>query len=163
MYIFIFMVHLFFCSCSFVWSLGFRNIYSVEKMYIFTFCFSIFFLLLLFSFLGLLCIFKVSVIVCWIVQIKCLVFAQKAKDFETFFGFFSLFSCFCFFSSSSVVFVCFCFNFVSWCFFLSIVSLCLWIMFCWSINICIVQFWNILCSVSNFWSLKIFYRPPKYS
>ena len=56
MYIFIFMVHLFFCSCSFVWSLGFRNIYSVEKMYIFTFCFSIFFLLL-FSFLGLLCIF----------------------------------------------------------------------------------------------------------
>ena len=37
------MIHLFFCSCSFVWSLGFRNIYSVEKMYIFTFCFSIFF------------------------------------------------------------------------------------------------------------------------
>ena len=98
MYIFIFMVHLFFCSCSFVWSLGFRNIYSVEKMYIFTFCFSIFFSSFAFSFSWTtLYFFKMSVIVCWIVQIKCLVFAQRAKDFETFFGFFSLFSCFCFF------------------------------------------------------------------
>ena len=26
-----------------------------------------------------------SVIVCWIAQIKCLVFAQRAKNFETFF------------------------------------------------------------------------------
>ena len=31
MYIFIFMVHLFFCSCSFVWSLGFRNICHALK------------------------------------------------------------------------------------------------------------------------------------
>ena len=96
MYIFIFMVHLLFCSCSFVWPLGFRNIYSVEKMCIFTFCFSIFFFCF-FLFLDYFAFFKVSVIVCWIVQIKCLVFAQRAKDFETFFGFFSLFSCFCFF------------------------------------------------------------------
>ena len=106
------MVHLFFYSCSFVWSLGFRNIYSVEKCTSLLFVFQFFFLLLLFAFLGL-HFFKVSVIVCWIVQIKCLVFALRAKDFETFLGFFSLFTCFCFFPSSSVVFVCFCFNFVS--------------------------------------------------
>ena len=81
------MVHLFFCSCSFVWSLGFRNIYSVEKMCIFTFCFSIFFFFCFFLFLDYFAIFKVSVIVYWIVQIKCLVFAQRAKDFETFFWF----------------------------------------------------------------------------
>ena len=95
----------FFGSCSFVWSLVFRNIYSVEKMYIFTFCFSIFFFFFCsFLFLDYFAFFKVSVIVCWIVQIKCLVFAQRAKDFETFFGFFSLFSCFwVFFPSSSVV------------------------------------------------------------
>ena len=105
----------FFCSCSFVWSLGFRNIYSVEKMYSFTFCFSIFFFFFcFFLFLDYFAFFKVSVIVCWIVQIKCLVFAQRAKDFETFF----LVSSVClvvsgFFSSSYVVFVCSCFNFVS--------------------------------------------------
>ena len=56
MYIFIFMVHLFFCSCSFVWSLGFRNI-QWKKCTSLLFVFQFFFLLLLFSLLGLLCIF----------------------------------------------------------------------------------------------------------
>ena len=51
MYIFIFMVHLFFCSCSFVWSLGFRNIYSVEKCTSLLFVFQFFFFLCFFPFL----------------------------------------------------------------------------------------------------------------
>ena len=89
-------VHLYFYG-SFVWSLGFRNIYSVERMYIFTFLFfNIFFFFCFFLFLDYFAIFKVSVIVCWIVQIKCLVFAQRAKDFET-----------CFLVSSVCLVVCF--------------------------------------------------------
>ena len=79
---------------------------------------------------------------------------------KLFFGFFSLFSCFCFF----LVILLFLYVFVLTLlvvFFFSIVSLCLQIMFCWSINICIVQFWNILCSLSYFWRLKIFLDPPQ--
>ena len=54
--------------------------------------FNFFFLFLFFLLLDYFAFFQVSVIVCWIVQIKCLVFALKAKDCETLFGSFSLFS-----------------------------------------------------------------------
>ena len=112
MYIFIFVVHLFFCS--FLWSLGFRNIFSGKNVHLYFLFFNFFSFFCFFLFLDYFAFFKVSVIVCWIVQMKCLVFARRAKNFETFFSVSSV----CLivsvlFSISSVVFVCICFNFVS--------------------------------------------------
>ena len=107
MYIFIFMVHLFFCSCSFVWSLGFRNIYSVEKMYIFTFCFSIFFFFCFFFSWTTLHFFKCLLQFVGLFRSNVLSLHRGQRILKLFFGFFRLFSCFCIFSSSSVVFYVF--------------------------------------------------------
>ena len=98
MYISIFMVHLFFCSCSFVWSLGFRNIYSVEKMYIFIFCYSICFSSFAFFFSWTtLHFFKCLLYFVGLFRSNVLSLHRGQRILKLFFGFFSLFSCFCFF------------------------------------------------------------------
>ena len=106
--------------------------------------------------------FLKCVIVCWIVQIKCLVFAQRAKDFETFFWFlqFGLVVSVFFF----LVLLLFLYGFVL------TLLVDVFLYYCFSLFTDYVLFvhqhlysavLDILCSLSYFWSLKIFYRPPQ--
>ena len=96
---------LYICTSLFLWLICFfvhvhlfglwvLEIYIVEKMYIFTFCFSIFFLLL-FSFLGLLCIFlSVRYSFVGLFRSNVLSLHKGQRILKLFFGFFSLFRCF---------------------------------------------------------------------